>query len=378
MEGADQILAERRVDRGLAADAGIDLREQRRRDLHQPYAAPQRGGAEAGEIADHAAAERDDDVAPLDMGGDQRVRNARELGIGFRRLARRADDDARRKSGAGKALHQIVEMQRRDVFVGDHRATRAGRKGLDMRARRGDQSFADQDLVGALAERDWNLAHAGSARRRHVFRFDASAQSRHDRIHGRLMRPVARFDRDVGEPIGRAALVEQPAQGRLGIGGLQQRAVRAFANSSQQHLEFRLQPDRDARGGDALAGDGVHEGAAAGREHLLALVEQASDHLAFAVAEIGLAEALEDLRDGHARPGLDLGVGIDERQAQPLGEPASDRRLPSPHHADEDDRTSAERRGERLRLLSGLVLLSSLVVHAWRAPSPGASFRRPS
>ena len=42
MEGADQVLAERRIDRRLAADAGIDLREQAGRDLHIIDAAPQR------------------------------------------------------------------------------------------------------------------------------------------------------------------------------------------------------------------------------------------------------------------------------------------------------------------------------------------------
>ena len=42
VEGADQVLAERRIDRRLAADAGIDLGEQGRRDLHEAHAAPQR------------------------------------------------------------------------------------------------------------------------------------------------------------------------------------------------------------------------------------------------------------------------------------------------------------------------------------------------
>src|SRR6185503_1226104 len=34
VEGADQVLAQRGIDAGLAADRGIDLREQRRRHLH--------------------------------------------------------------------------------------------------------------------------------------------------------------------------------------------------------------------------------------------------------------------------------------------------------------------------------------------------------
>ena len=65
---------------------------RRGRDLDEAHAAPQRRGAEAGEIADDAAAERDDEVAPLDPRLDQRVADPREFGVGLGRLARRADD----------------------------------------------------------------------------------------------------------------------------------------------------------------------------------------------------------------------------------------------------------------------------------------------
>ncbi len=57
MESADQILAVGGIDRGLAADRGIDLRQQRGRDLHVIEAAPRHRGGEAGEIADDAAAQ---------------------------------------------------------------------------------------------------------------------------------------------------------------------------------------------------------------------------------------------------------------------------------------------------------------------------------
>ena len=60
VEGADHVLAERMVDRGLAADRGVDLREQRRRDLDERHAALIDGRGEAGEVADDAAAQRDD------------------------------------------------------------------------------------------------------------------------------------------------------------------------------------------------------------------------------------------------------------------------------------------------------------------------------
>jgi len=63
MERADEILAVARVDRGLAAHRGIDLGEQRRRNLDVIQPAPHDGGSEAREVTDHAAAERDDEVA---------------------------------------------------------------------------------------------------------------------------------------------------------------------------------------------------------------------------------------------------------------------------------------------------------------------------
>jgi stage V sporulation protein SpoVS len=44
---ADEVLAFRRIDRGFAADAGIDLREQCRRDLHEVDAAFDEAGCKA-------------------------------------------------------------------------------------------------------------------------------------------------------------------------------------------------------------------------------------------------------------------------------------------------------------------------------------------
>ena len=73
MKGADQVLAVPRIDRGLAADRGIDLRQQRGRYLHVVETAADDRGGEAGEIADHAAAERHHEVAALDARGDQRL-----------------------------------------------------------------------------------------------------------------------------------------------------------------------------------------------------------------------------------------------------------------------------------------------------------------
>ena len=60
MEGADQILLAEGIDGGLAADGAVGLGEQGGRDVDDRAAALEQGRGEAGDVADAAAAERDD------------------------------------------------------------------------------------------------------------------------------------------------------------------------------------------------------------------------------------------------------------------------------------------------------------------------------
>ena len=60
MEGADQVLLTKGVDRGLAADRAVGLGEQGRGKVDDRAAALEQRGGEPGEVADAAAAERDD------------------------------------------------------------------------------------------------------------------------------------------------------------------------------------------------------------------------------------------------------------------------------------------------------------------------------
>ncbi len=60
IECSDQVLAEPMIDGYLAAYAGIDLGQEARRYLDERYAAHIGRRDEAGQITDHAAAERDD------------------------------------------------------------------------------------------------------------------------------------------------------------------------------------------------------------------------------------------------------------------------------------------------------------------------------
>ena len=142
------------VDRGLAADGGIDLRQQRGRHLHVVEAAARHRGRKAGEIADHAAAERDDEIAALDPRGDQRLADGLEPAKALRPFAlrnrdRRGANPLRGKRGLGGG-----EMVPGDGRVGDDRGLGARAQRRDLPAERGDQAAADHDLVAAVAERN--------------------------------------------------------------------------------------------------------------------------------------------------------------------------------------------------------------------------------
>jgi hypothetical protein len=78
------------------------------------------------------------------------------------------------------------------------------------------------------------------------------------------------------------------------------------------------------------AGLRVHEGAAAGGQHVGRALQQARDHPALAVAEGRLAQLGEDLRDRAAGGDLHLGVGVAERQAERLASRRPTLDLPTP------------------------------------------------
>ena len=59
-ERSHHILRVGQIHAHFATDAAVDMRKQRGRDLEESQAASERGGDEAGHVADHAAAERDD------------------------------------------------------------------------------------------------------------------------------------------------------------------------------------------------------------------------------------------------------------------------------------------------------------------------------
>ena len=85
VKGADQVLAGGMVHAGLAADRGVDLREQRGRQLDEIDTALVAGGGEPGHVADHAPAERGDARVAVEARLDHGVEDA---GHGSERLVR--------------------------------------------------------------------------------------------------------------------------------------------------------------------------------------------------------------------------------------------------------------------------------------------------
>ncbi len=84
--GADVVLRLRQVHAGLPAVRGIDLRDKRGRGLDDGHAALVGRSAEPGEVADHAAAEREHPVVAPRPGAGELTKHALRLGDRLRRL----------------------------------------------------------------------------------------------------------------------------------------------------------------------------------------------------------------------------------------------------------------------------------------------------
>ena len=137
---------------------------------------------------------------------------------------------------------------------------------------------------------------------------------------------------------------ERFEQGRR-LAVLEQGPGVSAGDSLRQSRDIGVEPDCDAFLEDQRPRARVDEGAAAGRNHLGRAADQPGDHAPFAVSEARLAEPFEHLGDIMLGDPLDLLVGIDEGEAEALGQPPAHGRLAGPHQADQDDAAIAA--GER-------------------------------
>ncbi len=166
MERADQVLALGRVDAGLAADRGIDLGEQRRRDLHEADAAAKDARREARKIAHHAAAKGDHRVAALDAKIEQLLADLGEHGKALARFAGRDHDLAEIEPAIHEARLQPREIERGNGRVAHHGAAGARHALGDARGAAVEQALADDDIVAPLGEphSDGGLVQVGRQR----------------------------------------------------------------------------------------------------------------------------------------------------------------------------------------------------------------------
>src|SRR3954471_384216 len=161
VEGTDHVFAAWVIDRGLAADRRVDLREQRGRDLQQRHAALVDGGGKAGEVAHDPAAEGDEQrvasAARLEQGVEHAFEHLPALGL----FAVAHDDlgDPR----AFQALPEPGQVERRDHFVRHDGGAAPGEVGpVELRAL--EQPAADVNRVRALAQRYAERFHCSSSR----------------------------------------------------------------------------------------------------------------------------------------------------------------------------------------------------------------------
>ena len=148
------------VDRGLAAHGRVDLGEQGRGHLDEGHAALVDRRGETGEIADHAAAQRDDRgialAALLDQGVKDLIERLPAL-VGFA-VGQRDRDHA--DPAPFQRAPQRREIERGDGGVGDdHRPLL--RQPLHDQLGPAEQARADVDRVAAAAQGDFEGQHDG-------------------------------------------------------------------------------------------------------------------------------------------------------------------------------------------------------------------------
>ena len=146
MEGTDQILATRGVNRRLAADRGIDLGQQGGRDLDEVDATHIERSRQPGQIADNPATEREDQIPPVESEGQQPVDHPLQLGEGFGGLARRHGQQSRPDPGRFKRRQHRGPMQGRDRLVRDDDGPTPGHR-RNPTSQLCHQPAADHDII---------------------------------------------------------------------------------------------------------------------------------------------------------------------------------------------------------------------------------------
>jgi hypothetical protein len=176
VKDAHEVLAVGRVDGGLATHRCVHHRQQGRRHLHDRDTAHERGGDEAGQITDHAAAQCNDGrVAsgpPLRKGIGQCDPLVARL-VAFTGWYREHLGPVARQS-----LHQLVPVQAADRLVGDDGVPMCRRDLCDDVAHLQQHGFATiHRIVERQRQRHYQVTSPAPAR---LFATRASMNNRSD------------------------------------------------------------------------------------------------------------------------------------------------------------------------------------------------------
>jgi hypothetical protein len=158
VEAADEIFSCCEVDAGFAADGGVDLREQCGGDLHVADAAHVDGGEEAGDIADDAATEGEEESVAVGSGGAELLREGFDAAHALVALARGVKEDGWRFFEGGE---EGLRPEGPDVGRGDDEGAE-GLLGVELlqTCREGaEEVWGDGDVVGCRWRVDWNDGH---------------------------------------------------------------------------------------------------------------------------------------------------------------------------------------------------------------------------
>ena len=168
VEGAHQVLAEAEVDRRLAADAGVDLGDDRRRHLHHVDAAQVAGGHEAGQVADDAPADGGDPGAAVEAGARHARGQLLHRGQVLALLAGGVGEDEDLEAGVAQAAAGLLHEALRQGRVPDEGAGGPEPQAPAALTEGADGAVTDDDLVVPPARQpDGDLLHeARSSRRR--------------------------------------------------------------------------------------------------------------------------------------------------------------------------------------------------------------------
>ena len=319
------------VDRGLAADRGIDHRQQGGGQLHEAHAAHPAGGREAGEVADHAAAEREH--GGVAAGAETRPAPPSAA-------PKRASVFSCSPAGSTKVCNVLAgerrahacQVQRRDVVVADHAGLAAAHE--RRQARRIEQAGADLHRCrrAQRVRRGCPGSRGGLRRCQHSLRkLDEAACGVLDAQAARRQRRRSATSAYSGSRTAASASRVWRRSPLASSGRAWSRASRASCCSmSTCTCTTKPRAPQPARASPPRA-PRRRRWRSPGR--CPAAVPPA---LRLAGAEAGFALELEDQRDAGAGALFEHAIDVDEVQPEPRREATTERALAGAHRADQD------------------------------------------